>query len=102
MNDYSNFGEYQQESNQSSNLGLALTFLFVGLGAGALVALLLAPKEGKKTRRILKRKYEDAMDAINDWKETAEEMFERGGDWAENAKDAAREKVEPLRRMVRK
>lgn len=102
MTDYDNFGEDQQGASQGSTLGLALTFLFVGLGAGALVALLLAPKEGKKTRRVLRRKYEDAMEAINDWKETAEEMFERGGDWAESAKETAKETVEPLRRMVRK
>jgi len=101
MTEHNAFDEYRQDHG-GSNFGLALTFLFVGLGAGALVALLLAPKEGKKTRRILRRKYEDAMDAINDWKETAEDLFERGGDWAENARDTAREKVEPLRRMVRR
>jgi gas vesicle protein len=34
------------ESSRDSNVGTAVTFLLIGLGAGALTALLLAPKTG--------------------------------------------------------
>ncbi len=37
------------ESSESSHIGTAITFLLIGLGAGALAGLLLAPKTGKQT-----------------------------------------------------
>jgi gas vesicle protein len=85
-----------------SNVGTAITFLFIGLGAGALVALLLAPKAGKQLRKELRRTYEDAREAVEDFAEEAkdrvEDVMERGSDWV----DAAREKVEPLRSAMRR
>ena len=39
------------ESSENSNIGTAITFLLIGLGAGALTGLLLAPKAGKQLRR---------------------------------------------------
>ena len=100
MTDYERIGEYQASSR--SGAGLAITFLLIGLGAGALAALLFAPDEGKKTRRALRRKYEDALDTFAEWKESAEDLMERGSDFAESAREKAREKVEPLRRVVRR
>ena len=50
------------ESSDGSNIGTAITFLLIGLGAGALAGLLLAPKTGKQLRRDLQRGYEDAKD----------------------------------------
>jgi gas vesicle protein len=93
-------GEY--EASEKSTAGTAITFLFIGLGAGALVALLLAPKAGKQLRKDIRRGYEDARDAVEDFTDQArdrvEEVMERGADWV----DAAREKVEPLRSAVRR
>jgi gas vesicle protein len=94
------FGEY--EASDKSTAGTAITFLFIGLGAGALVALLLAPKTGKQVRRDLRKKYEGAREAVQDFTEEAkdrvEDVMERGADWVETA----REKVEPLRSAVRR
>jgi gas vesicle protein len=87
-----------EETQSGRNVGLVVTFLLIGLGAGAVAGLLFAPGEGKKTRRMLKRKYEDAMDAFEDFKQTAEEVLERGGEWASTAKD----KVAPIRRAIRR
>jgi gas vesicle protein len=86
------------ETQSGRGMGLVLTFLLIGLGAGAVAGLLFAPTEGKKTRRMLKRKYEDAMDAFEDFRQTAEEVLERGGEWANTAK----EKVAPIRRAIRR
>ncbi|HLK32442.1 MAG TPA: YtxH domain-containing protein [Terriglobales bacterium] len=102
MAEYERFGEYQSSRRRGSGAGLVITFLLIGVGAGALTALLLAPQEGKKTRRLLRRKYEDAVDAFSEWKETAEDMLEKGGDWASSARDVAREKVAPFRKAVRR
>jgi len=101
------------ESSENSKVGSAVTFLLIGLGAGALVALLLAPKAGKQFRRDLKRGYEEAKDTLQEWGEEARDraqeakekvldVAERGAGWAEELREVAREtarKVEPLRRV---
>ena len=102
MAEHERFGEYQSSQHRGGSAGMAITFLLVGLGAGALVALMLAPQEGKKTRRLLRRKYEDAVDAFSEWKETAEDMIDKGGDWAASARDTAKEKVAPFRKAMRR
>ncbi len=64
-------GRYQ--SSDSNNIGTAVTFLLIGLGAGALAGLLLAPKTGKQMRRDLQRGLEDAKDTLGDWADEAKE-----------------------------
>jgi gas vesicle protein len=95
------------ESSEGSNVGTAVTFLLIGLGAGALAGLLLAPKTGKQMRRDLQRGYEDARETLGDW---ADEAKERVRDASDRVRDVAargvdlaedlREKVEPLRRAI--
>ena len=101
------FGRY--ESSESNSVGTAITFLLIGLGAGALVALALTPKTGKQFRRDLKRGYNDARETLEDWTEEAKDRVrdvkERARDAAErgaNLADDLREKVEPLRRAIRR
>jgi gas vesicle protein len=89
------------ESSDRSTGGLAVTFLLIGLGAGALVALLLAPKTGKQLRRDLRRRYDEARDVVEDF---AEEARERVNDVTERASEfveTARERMEPLSRAIR-
>jgi gas vesicle protein len=103
------FGRYQSSDN--NNAGTAVTFFLIGIGAGALAALVLAPKTGKQFRRDLKRGYEDAKETLQDWSEEAKDrvrdakehvrdVAERGADLAEDFRNTAREKVEPLRRVI--
>lgn len=98
MTDYERFGEEQQMESRGAGIGLALTFLFIGLGAGAVAALLLAPQSGRKTRRTLRRRYEDAREVFDDLKGQAGDVLERGSDWVDNAK----EKVSPIARKIRR
>lgn len=95
MTDYERFGEYQ--TSERSRLGTALTFLFIGLGVGSLAALLFAPKSGKQMRRLIRRKYEDAREVVDDWTEQASSVIEKGSEWAQTAK----EKVAPIARAAR-
>ena len=97
------------ESSAGGNIGTAITFLLIGLGAGALAGLLLAPKTGKQMRRDLQRGYEDAKDSIGDWadeaKDRAREVGDRVRDVAErgaNFADELRERAEPLRRVIKR
>ncbi len=107
MTDYERFGDYQPSDR--SSVGLAITFLFIGLGAGALAALLFAPKTGKQMRRDLRRRYEDAKDVFEDWQEQAGDALEKGAEWANNAKewasnakDTARERVAPFAKAMKR
>ncbi len=100
MNDFERYGDYQPSDRGS--FGLGLTLLLIGLGAGALTALLFAPKSGKQMRKLLRRKYEDAMETIDEQREV---WSERGSQWARKGADIAegvRAGVEPIRKAVKR
>ena len=94
-------GKYEA-SEGTGRTGTAITFLLIGLGAGALTALLFAPKTGKRIRKDLLKRYRDARDTFDDWKEEAtsmaEEAMERGSDFADDIRD----RVTPLKRAIRR
>lgn len=91
-------GNYER----SGNVGTAITFLLIGLGAGAVVGMLFAPKAGRQMRRDLRRGYETARETFDDWKENAkdfaEDVIERGSDIA----DDLRERVTPLTKQAKR
>ncbi|HEY6181137.1 MAG TPA: YtxH domain-containing protein [Terriglobales bacterium] len=95
--------EGNYESSEGGNqVGTAVTFLLIGLGIGAVTALLLAPKTGKQLRKDIRRKYEDAKETVDDWTEdtrgAVEDLIERGTEIA----DEIRERVAPLSKAIRK
>jgi len=50
-------GKYE---SSDSTAGTAITFLLIGLGVGAALGLLLAPKTGRQLRKDLRRSYDEA------------------------------------------
>lgn len=94
-------GKYEPSAG-GNTAGTAVTFLLIGLGAGALLGLLLAPKPGKQLRKDLRKKYDSARETVEDWtddaKEFAEEAMERGAEIA----DEVRERVSPLAKAIRR
>jgi gas vesicle protein len=97
-------GKY--ESSSKSNVGTAVTFLMIGVGAGALIALMLAPKTGKQMRKDLRKRYDDARDTLQDWSEEAidkvNDLADRSGDWADELRDLAREKAAPIAKAIKR
>lgn len=97
-------GKY--ESSDTSSVGTAVTFLMIGIGAGALVALLFAPKSGKQLRRDIRRKLDDARGTLQDWSEEAQDrvqgVVDRSAEWAEELREAAREKAAPIGRALKR
>jgi gas vesicle protein len=91
-NDFEPNGE--NEEDERGSVGLGLTMLFVGLAAGALMALLLAPKTGKQMRRTLRRKYENAREVMEDIGDQAGDWIDKGSEWADKAKS----KMPPLKK----
>lgn len=94
-------GKYEA-SERGSSAGTAVTFLLIGLGAGALLGMLLAPKAGKQMRKDLRRRFDSARETVDEWtddaKEFAEEAMERGAEIA----DEVRERVAPLAKAIRR
>ncbi len=94
MTDYERYGDYQPSDRSTAST--AITFLFIGLGIGALAALLFAPKSGRQMRKLLRRKYEDAVEQADELLERGNELLERGSEFAHTAK----EKVKPFARAA--
>jgi gas vesicle protein len=94
------------DDKREAMVGTAVTFLLIGMGAGALMALLFAPKSGKQLRRDIRRRYEDARGAVEDFadetRERVGDAMEQGADWVEGVEQSARKRVAPLSRALRR
>ena len=94
-------GKYEA-SESSSTAGTAVTFLLIGLGAGALLGMLLAPKAGKQMRKELRKRFDSARETVDEWtddaREFAEDAMERGADFA----DEVSKRVAPIAKAIRR
>ena len=92
-------GKYE---SSEGTVGTAVTFLLIGLGVGAALGLLLAPKTGRQLRKDLRRSYDDALETASEWTDEAkgrfEEVVEKGADFA----DEVRNKTKPLSDLLRR
>ncbi|HEV7744441.1 MAG TPA: YtxH domain-containing protein [Pyrinomonadaceae bacterium] len=74
--------------NDNDNISTRLTYLLIGGGIGAVIALLFAPKSGQELRG-------DIADAtrkgIDKSRETAQQIGERAGEYYETTRDRAGE-----------
>jgi len=75
----------------SDNAGSKISFFLVGLGIGALVGILFAPKSGEETREYLSQKADEgreyAQRKARELRERAEDIVERGKEAASRQKD---------------
>lgn len=74
------------------NTGSKVSYFLVGLGIGALVGILFAPRSGEETRDYLSQKAEEgreyAQRKARELRERAEDFMERGKDIASRQKDS--------------
>jgi gas vesicle protein len=75
----------------SENVGSKVSFFLVGLGIGALVGILFAPKSGEETREYLASKADEgreyAQRKARELRERAEDLVERGKSVASRQKE---------------
>jgi gas vesicle protein len=68
--------------SENNNAGSKVSFFLVGLGIGALVGILFAPKSGEETREFLSQKADEGRDyaqrKARELRERAEDILERG------------------------
>jgi len=74
----------------SENAGSRLSYFLVGLGVGAFLGILFAPRSGEETRDYLTQKAEEGRDyaqkKARELRERAEELLERSKDVVEQQK----------------
>ena len=76
----------------ADNVGSKVSFFLVGLGIGALVGILFAPKSGEETREYLTSKADEgreyAQKKARELRERAEDLIERSKEIMSRQKDA--------------
>ena len=82
----------------ADNVGSKVTYFLVGLGVGALVGILFAPKSGEETREFLSKKADEgkeyAQRKARELRERADELIERSKEVAVQQKDSIAAAVE--------
>jgi len=81
----------------SENTGSKVSFFLVGLGIGAVVGILFAPKSGEETREFLAQKAEEGREYAQ---RKAQELRERAEDLVERGKSVASRQKETLSAAV--
>jgi len=78
--------------------GSKVSYFLVGLGIGALVGILFAPKSGEETREFLAQKAEEgkeyAQKKARELRERAEDLVDRGKNVAARQKESLSAAVE--------
>jgi gas vesicle protein len=76
----------------ADNVSSRVSFFLVGLGIGALVGILFAPKSGEETREYLTSKADEGRDyaqkKARELRERAEDLMERSKEIMSRQKDA--------------
>ena len=81
----------------ADNVGSKVSYFLVGLGVGALMGVLFAPKSGEDTRDYLAKRAEDGREYAQ---KKAKELRERADELIERGKDVATRKRESLSAAV--
>jgi gas vesicle protein len=92
-------GKYE---SSDSGAGTAVAFLLIGLGVGAALGLLLAPKTGRQLRKDLRRSYDDALETVSDWTDDARGKIKDAVDKGADLADELRSKAEPIGDYLRR
>lgn len=81
----------------ADNVGSKVSFFLVGLGIGALLGILFAPKSGEETRDYLSSKADEGRDYAQ---KKARELRERAEDLIERSKEIMARQKESLAAAV--
>ena len=80
--------EYRRRERESADVGARLTYLLIGGGIGAILALLFAPKSGQELRGDIADATRKGIDRS---RETATQIGTKAGEYYEASRDRASE-----------
>jgi gas vesicle protein len=87
------------------SIGRGVGCFLAGVGVGAVVALLLAPKTGQQTRKLIVKKAEEGRDYVaskgREWREQAEELVDKGKELVSKQKERLAEVLESGKEAAR-
>ena len=87
------------------NMALKMGCFVAGVGVGSVAALLLAPKTGQQTRKLIARKAGEGKEFVaskgKQLREQAEELVEKGKDLATKQKERLAEVLEAGKEAAR-
>lgn len=90
----------------ADNVGSKVTYFMVGLGIGALIGILFAPKSGEETRDYLSKRADEgkefAQRKARELRERADELIERGKEVAVRQKESITAAVEGAQEAYRR
>jgi gas vesicle protein len=81
-----------------SNAAMKVGCFVAGVGLGAIAAMLLAPKTGEQTRKLIAKKAQEGKDYVaaksREFKEQAEELVEKSKEVVSKQRDRLAEALE--------
>jgi gas vesicle protein len=77
-----------------SDGGNSFLWFLAGLGVGAVVGVLYAPRSGDETRDVIRSKAQEGSDRA---RETARRAREQANDWVERGREAINQQKEQFR-----
>jgi gas vesicle protein len=83
-----------EEEEMSERDGSSFLWFLAGLGLGAVVGVLYAPRSGDETRDVLRSKAEEGRDYVRN---RAREAREQAGDWVDRGRDVLNQQKEQFR-----
>ena len=92
-----NQSDARDATSSTSNVGSTFAYLVAGLGIGAAVSVLLAPKSGAETRQWIANKCLDGVDTANksvrQTRRQVKAAMDQGQEKINDAVEAAREAI---------
>ena len=74
--------------------GNSFLWFLAGVGIGAVVGVLYAPRSGEETREVIRSKAEEGRDRV---RQQARKVREQAGDWMDRGRDVVNQQKEQVR-----
>jgi gas vesicle protein len=95
----------RKEKTMESNGEHPIGYFLAGLGLGAIVALLFAPRSGERTREYIRDRATEGRDYLKrqagDLRKRAEETADKGKEFVEQGRETIRDAVDSAKQAYR-